>query len=426
MLSTKIEALITNKVSAHGPGVAIAIVKDGQTLYRQGHGLANLEWQIAITPATVFGLGSVTKPFTATAMVLLEQQGKLRLSDALQTYLPDYPAYEHEITLMHLLTHTSGIPNFITQPGFWKYHAYTNSLEDVIALFKDLPLDFEPGSAYSYSNSGYLLLGLIIEKLLDMDYGQALQHLIFEPLGMTHSCYMRSETIIPYRAGGYEREGGTYQNARGMSAETKHAAGALGSTLDDMLRWQQALRAGQLLDHAAQARMDTPLTLNNGRRENYGLGWAPGSYRGHAFRCHAGGVPGYSSFIGYFPQDDLTILLLSNLGSFDCAELARQITNLLLELPTPVYPTCEPAPERFTNMIGSYSGLFGTLKIHHQGSQLYLDGRVPQRFIPIDESSFYQANDPDVTLHFEDPDASGRYQRLRKIQPFFWFTVTRQ
>ncbi|GER91778.1 hypothetical protein KDW_59400 [Dictyobacter vulcani] len=425
MHTAEIEALLTAHVAPHEPGMAVALVKDGQILYRQGHGLANLEWEQAVTPQTVFGLGSVTKPFTATLIMLLEQQGKLRLDAPIQTYLPDYPRYEYEVTLTHLLTHTSGIPNFVTQPGFWEHGAHLQSVAEIVASFQDLPLEFEPGTRYSYCNSGYVLLGCIIEKILDLDYGQALQSMIFEPLEMTHSSYLQREDIIPYRAGGYERNAHEYQNAPYIATAAHYAAGGIGSSLDDLLLWQQALRAGRLLDHQLQARMYTPLTFNNGERENYGLGWGIGSYRGHAYRSHAGGVPGYSSFICYFPQDDLSIILLSNRGGFNCAEVARQLTNLVLDLPPLARTTVELSPERFKTMAGTYSGMFGTLDIQQQGQQLYLQQSTLRPLIPISESSFYLAEDPDVELHFEQPDAHGHYRRLRKIQPFFWFTVTR-
>jgi CubicO group peptidase (beta-lactamase class C family) len=160
-----LDTLIRAQIPANEPGVAVAVIKDGQVVFCQGYGLANLEWEQSITPQTVFSLGSTTKSFTATATMLLEKQGKLHLNDSIQTYLPEYPTHGYYVTLMHLLTHTSGIPNFITCPGFWENHAHVEkSVENVIALFKDLPFDFEPGIRYSYSNSGYVLLGHILEK----------------------------------------------------------------------------------------------------------------------------------------------------------------------------------------------------------------------------------------------------------------------
>ncbi|HEY7356681.1 MAG TPA: serine hydrolase domain-containing protein, partial [Ktedonobacterales bacterium] len=334
MSSTEIDALIRRWIPEDEPGAAVALLKAGQIVHCQGYGLANLEWQQPITPRTVFGLGSLTKPFTATTLMLLEQQGKLRLDAPVQTYLPEYATGEQRVSLRHLLTHTSGIPNFVTRPEFWERHAYeAKTVEQVVALFKVLPFDFAPGTKYSYSNSGYVLLGQVLERLTDMPYAEAIRRLIFEPLGMTHSCYLEPEPIIPYRASGYERVNGQFQHARDATSAVKYAAGGLASTLEDLMLWDAALREERLLDHTAQARMYAPLELADGRSENYGLGWGIGRYRQHDYTCHAGGVPpGFSSFFGRFPADDVAIIILSNRAGFDAARLAGKISQLCFDL----------------------------------------------------------------------------------------------
>ncbi len=229
MIRTKSDALLHTSIGSHEPGVAVALLKENSIVHCQGYGLANLEWEQPVTPHTVFGLGSLTKPFTATAIMLLEKQGKLGLDHPIQQYLPDYPTLSPYRDARHLLTHTSGIPNFVTQPEFWDKHAHVkNSADEIIALFKDLPFDFVPGTRYSYSNSGYVLLGHILEKLLDMSYAEVIQQLIFDPLGMTHSYYLSPEPIILFRASGYTHTEQGYQHARFLTAAAKHAAGGLG------------------------------------------------------------------------------------------------------------------------------------------------------------------------------------------------------
>ncbi len=171
-----------------------------------------------------------------------------------------------------------------------------NPPAEVIAVFKDLPLEFEPGTRYSYSNSGYFLLGRILERLLQLSYRDVIQQRIFGPLAMTHSTCLDPEPIIPNRASGYDRAAGGYQHALYITATVMYAAGGLGSTLDDMLLWAGALREARLLDHHTQERMYTAVQLADGRAENYGFGWAFGHYRGHRAIWHAGGVPGYSTF----------------------------------------------------------------------------------------------------------------------------------
>jgi CubicO group peptidase (beta-lactamase class C family) len=426
MISTEIDALVHAQIGPCEPGAAVALVKENHLIHCQGYGLANLEWEQPVTPHTVFGLGSLTKPFTATAMMLLEKQGKLHLDDSIQTYLPEYPDSRYTVTLMHLLTHTSGLPNFVTQPEFWEQHAAVKtSVEEVIALFKDLPFDFEPGTRYSYSNSGYVLLGRILERRLDMSYADAIQQLIFHPLGMTHSYYLSPEPIIPSRASGYAHTEQGYQHARFITAAVKYAAGGLGSTLEDLLLWDAALREERLLDRLTQDRMYTPVQLVDGHQEHYGLGWAMGHYRQHHFICHAGGVPGFSSFFGRFPEEDVTIIVLSNRDGFDASALARQISHLVLDLPSPLRTRVSCSSEMRSKVIGTYSSVFGTVEVKEEGQALSLETWSTYALVPMSETSFYRADDEDTEVHFERPNEQGNFTRLRVIQPFFWFTAER-
>ncbi|GLV61150.1 hypothetical protein KDH_79660 [Dictyobacter sp. S3.2.2.5] len=426
MISTEIDALLHAQIGSHEPGVAVALLKEDHIVHCQGYGLANLEWEQPVTPHTVFGLGSFTKPFTATAIMLLEKQEKLRLDHPIQQYLPDYPISQHTVTLRHLLTHTSGIPNFVTQPEFWGKHAHTkNSVDEVITLFKDLPFDFVPGTKYSYSNSGYVLLGRILEQLLGMSYAEVMRQLIFAPLGMTHSSYLSPEPILPFRASGYTHTAQGYQHARFLTAAAKHAAGGLGSTLEDLLLWDAALREERLLDRQTQNRMYTPVQLATGETENYGLGWGIGQYRHHPFICHAGGVPGFSSFFGHFLEDGVTIIILSNRGSFDASRLARRIGQLVLDLPSPLHQPVSYNPEMKRSVIGTYRSVYGTVDIKEEEGTLYLKGWSTYALVPLSKTSFYRADDEDIEVHFEKPDEQGNATRLRVIQPFFWFTAER-
>jgi CubicO group peptidase (beta-lactamase class C family) len=424
MISAQLDTLFHTQERTIRPGIAVAIIREGQITYCQGHGLANMEWEQPVTPHTVFGLGSTTKPFTATAIMLLEQQGKLCLDDTIQTYLPEYPTQEHRVTLRHLLTHTSGIPNFVTQPDFREQHAHTkNSVAEVIALFKDLPFDFAPGTRYSYSNSGYVLLGHILERLLDMSYSEVIQRLIFHPLGMTHSYYLTPEAIIPHRASGYIRTEQGYQHARFITPAVKHAAGGLASTLEDMILWDSALREERLLDHTTQARMYSPVCLVDGRTENYGFGWEIGHYRQHHYVCHAGGIPGYSAFFGRFPDDELTIILLSNRHALDVSALARKIAQIVLDLPPLARTPVALHLQTYRKMVGTYKNVFGMLEVKEEEQKLRLHWGKTHTLVPMSETSFYFAEDEDVEVHFEHPNGQGIYERIRIARPFFWCTA---
>ncbi|HEY7976389.1 MAG TPA: serine hydrolase domain-containing protein, partial [Ktedonobacterales bacterium] len=336
----QIDAIVHARTNPNGPGVAIAVVRAGQVIHSRGYGMAQIEWRQPIAPDTVFGIGSTSKPFTAMAILLLRAEGKLSLSDPITAYLPDYQTHGQIITIAHLLTHTSGIPNFVTLPGFWEGDtAHDHTHAELRARFEQLPLQFAPGARYSYNNSAYCLLGMVIETLSGMPYGEFIQQRIFTPLGMAHSHYFAPHAVISQRAEGYAPvEGGpqgTYERALYMSTTLQYAAGALGSTVEDLARWDLALRDGRLLDHATQATMTTPTRLTDGHTVGYGMGWGLSTYRGKRVIHHAGGVPGCTAFYGRFPDDDLSIIVLSNWNLFDSGGLAAPIADLLLDLPTP-------------------------------------------------------------------------------------------
>jgi CubicO group peptidase (beta-lactamase class C family) len=405
----------------------VAVISDGETIYKSGYSFANLEWRQPITANTVFGLGSVTKPFTAQAVLLLEQQGKLRLDDEITHYLPNAPTHGREITIAHLLTHTSGIANFVTQPGFWPNIAREERTPtEVTALFAGLALDFEPGENYSYSNSAYVLLGRLIETLSGMRYSDFIESAIFAPLGMIHSRYMDDLRIIPQRAARYLREETGWVRAPYFSTSVTYAAGGLGATLDDLILWDQALREGTLISHELDARMRAPARLNDGREMGYGLGWGLSRYRGRAVTHHAGGVPGYSSFVGRFLDDGVTIIVLSNIGLLDAGGLAREIANSILSLPAPERAAVPVGSSELDACAGVYDNFIGeSLEVSQKGEALTVSGELTCDLIPLGGTTYASADDPDISVRFEQPDERG-YTRVMVVVPFYWYAVTRK
>ncbi len=421
----RIATIVGERVDPERPGVAVAVVHHGDVAHRAGYGYANLEWGQPITPDTVFGIGSTTKPFTATAILLLERDGKLHIDGAITNYLPSYDTHGAHITLRHLLTHTSGIPNFVTQPNFFETWAPLDLSHHALRkLFEPLPLDFAPGTRYSYSNSGYCLLGMIIEAASGMSYEEFVRTRIFEPLGMRRSYYMRHDALIPHRAGGYQAGDHGYLRAPHRSETLIYAAGALGATLDDLICWDRALCDNRLLDASTRERMWTRVRLVTGRTEGYGLGWGLSTYRGRRVVHHAGGVAGFSAFFGRFVDDDLAIIVLSNQGGFDCAGLARPISNLVLGLPTPTFTPIARPHEDAARIVGSYRGLVETLDVTCDGEQLVASGDVRGELLPVSERRFVLADNADVSLSFEDEHA-GRFQQVRVVVPFYWFNAWR-
>ena len=293
------------------PGAAVIVVKDGKTIFRKGYGLANMELNIPVKPEMVFRLASVTKQFTAVATIMLVDQGKLRLDDEITKYLTDYPAVGNRIKIENLLTHTSGIEDYIEK--FWP-NTMREDLkpERLINTFKNDPLEFEPGARDSYSNSNYVLLGRIIEKISGKTYRQFVEDNIFKPLAMTHSYYEENQDLIPNRASGYLNYKGVLVNAPYMSAQQLYAAGALYSSVDDLALWDAAVYSDKLLKHESWERLFTPYRLANGRTSVYAYGWAIGQFQGRVAESHGGGLPGSRAWVLRLPQDHVYVAILSN------------------------------------------------------------------------------------------------------------------
>jgi D-alanyl-D-alanine carboxypeptidase len=310
------------------------------------------------TPHTVFRLGSISKQFTATATLLLEEAGKLAVEDSITTCLPDYPTHGQTITIEHLLRHTSGIANYTGLPWFEANQRRDVSLDELIDVFKNEPLDFVPGTKWDYSNSGYILLGAIIEKVTGLSYEQFLQERIFGPLGMGHSGYDHTDRIVPGRAAGYQIGAGGLENAAYLSMTLPHAAGALISSVEDLAIWNEALADGKVLRPETLARAWTSGTLNNGDIHGYGYGWMMFSYEGHRAVEHAGGIHGFVTDAIYFPGDRVYVAVLANLMAAEAApdRTALRIAGLVIGAPYSEPPTVPLTPARCITLAGVYQG----------------------------------------------------------------------
>lgn len=433
-----LDAVIARQIGANEPGVAVAVVRDGALVYEHSRGLANLEWGVPIAADTVFRLGSLTKPFTAQAVLLLEQAGKLRIEDAAVTYLPDLTWLDPRITIRHLLTHTSGIANYVTQPGYWERMARQDFTPEALAArIAAYPPDFAPGERYSYSNSGYELLGMLIARAAGVPYDEYVRAAILEPLGMLDSRVLWHELVVPRRASGYQRigedpvdtlrapVGSGFQRARYLSVTLANASGGLASTVRDLVRWDAALREYRLLPAEVEARRRAPVRLNDGRTLGYGLGWGLSTYRGRRVAHHAGGVPGFSSYLGRFVEDGMTIIILSNRGLFDGSELAAEIANHVLRLPAPLREPQPVSADELAAAAGTYANPIGErLEVTRAGEGLRVRGDLTADLIPLGAQTYADAARPDVTLRFEAHGPAG-YQRALAVVPFYWFEVER-
>lgn len=327
-----IDKVIGAYIQAEDPGVVVAIVKDREVYYQKAYGMANMEWGIKNTPETTFRIASLSKQFTASAILLLEQAGKLSVTDDFTRYVPDYPTYGHTITIEHLLTHTSGLKSFTNLDNYPQFSVQDLTHEELLAIVKDHPMDFEPGAQYAYNNTGYYLLGMIIEVVSGMSYADFMRTQIFEPLDMKSAYYLYDEPIIKQRASGYQKNAaGNYENASYVCMKIPFSAGALGAKVEDLVKWDLALRGEVLLDKEMQQRMYTPVKLKDGKQENYGYGWGLGEHHGQGVINHSGGINGFASFIARFLEKELSVIILANnSGGLDAGNAAWDICSLIL------------------------------------------------------------------------------------------------
>ncbi len=311
-IASDLDAIASSYYSATEPGAAVLVIKDGETLLRKGYGLADLEQGIPIEPDMVFRIGSVTKQFTAAAILLLAEEGKLSVEDDLRKLLPDFPTSGRTITIAQLLTHTSGIRSYTDMPDFGGKMREDMSVDQIIALFRDQPLAFEPGEKYAYNNSGYVLLGAIVEKVSGKTYETYLREKIFEPLGMSQTYYGSASRIIPKRAQGYDGVNAEFENAEYLSMSIPYAAGSLLSTVDDLAKWDRALYGTGLLSQASLDKWWKPFSLASGESIHYGYGWSISSYEGHAVVSHGGGINGFTCYLLRMPEDRVFVTVLTN------------------------------------------------------------------------------------------------------------------
>ena len=297
------------------PGLALAVVRDGKVKKVKGYGLADVELSARATAHSVFQWASVSKQFTATAIMQLVQDGKLKLEDPVQRHYTNAPAAWSNVTVRHLLTHTSGIKSYTDLPNFFGTIRKDYTPEELLGLVIDRPLDFSPGEKWAYCNTGYYLLGLIIEKTSGQSYADFLSAHIFQPAGMGTARVNHQFEVIPNRATGYEIRSNRVWRSEFVSPTQPFAAGALVGTALDLAKWDAALYTDKILPRRALEEMWTPVKLTDGKTSPYGYGWQVDDIRKHHFVGHGGGIHGFTSFILRLVDDKLTVIVLANTGA---------------------------------------------------------------------------------------------------------------
>jgi D-alanyl-D-alanine carboxypeptidase len=347
------------------PGISLSIVRDGHIIKEQGYGLANIESKSAATPQTVYEIGSMTKQFTASAVMMLVEEGKISLDDKITKYFPDAPVAWNRVSVRHLLNHTSGIQNHVAVPGYLDIFKTSitsktfPSLNELLKEFYKLPMEFQPDDSWAYDNTGYYLLGIIVEKAGGESYWKFVDERIFKPLGMKATRSTDPRPIVPNRASGYEWVQGAFENRPVLAPFIAFSAGSILSNVEDMAKWDAALYSEKLLKTSSLERMWSPAKSREGATLpfSYGFGWFIENYHGHRLIHHSGGTPGFSSVIHRFADDKLTIIILSNHADRILDQLSINIAGMYVPALKRPEGQTDPEPKRTAMLREAMSGL---------------------------------------------------------------------
>ncbi|MBL7827145.1 MAG: serine hydrolase [Saprospiraceae bacterium] len=402
----QLDELLTAYANSHQFNGTALVMNRGVLVLQKGYGLRNVTEETKNNAHTVFQIGSVTKQFTALVILKLAEQGKLKLTDPVSRFFPDYPKGEH-ITIHHLLTHTSGIYNYTDNGAFIQSSSSKPaSRETMMALFKDQPTQFAPGSDWAYSNSGYLLLGYIIEKVTQQPYEQAVRALIFKPLGMKNSGFNFAGLSTPNKAVGYIS---IQENHRGISVDStvSYAGGAIYSTTDDLLKWHEGLLKNTLVKRATLAKAFTPY------KNQYGYGWVIDSFVGKKGVYHNGSIMGFTSNIYRIEEDNVCIVLLGNSSTSKIDELTKGLLSVLYNKPYSI-PREPKAIAVSSEVVRQYLGTYEFTPQFHAAIQVVnhqvYAGRVGETqkhlLVPIAPHRFF-IKDVDQELEFVGNEHEG-------------------
>ncbi|MEP0871496.1 serine hydrolase [Trichocoleus desertorum AS-A10] len=396
---------------------AVLVGRRGEILFSQGYGMANLEHSVPNTTQTKFRLASLTKQFTAAAILQLQAQGLLDVQAAIATYLPDYPNGDR-ITIHQLLNHTAGIPNYTAFPDYATQKRLSMSVAEVVAWFKDKPLEFETGDQHRYSNSGYTLLTHILETVSEQPYAEYVRSHLFEPLGMTSSGYDTDWDILPHRASGYDLTDTGYGNAEFIDMSVPTGAGGLYSTVEDLYKWDQALDTEAVLGDRAKAQMfaATVPVSEAGEKVYYGYGWIVAEQLGRKHITHGGGIDGFCTIISRYPDDQVTVIVLSNVSNAAVAEIGAGLAAIAFGEPyklPKVYQEVAIDPAIYAGYVGEYQlAPEKILAITAESDQLLvqLTGQGKLKIYPTSPTHFF-LRIVDAQLTFE-VDEQGQAQKV--------------
>lgn len=405
------------------PGVSIAVVRGRDTLLVRGYGVADRASNAPVAPATVFRIGSVTKQFTAALVMQLVEQGKVALDDSIAAHLAGLPAAWRGVTVRQLLNHTSGIPSYTDLGPSWRQRWAEDMAPDTVAaLTAAQPMTFAPGAGWKYNNTGYVLLGMLVERKHGKPYAAVVAERIATPLGLASLGYCPPALPAAGHATGYARQPGGFVDAPKLSMTQPYAAGALCATAADLARWNAALAGGRVVSPASWAQMTTP--TGAAEAQGYGFGIGARAFEGRRRVSHSGGIHGFVSQNAYYPDDSLSVVVLANSGSADLGTLLGDLSRVALGIPLPKAPTvvtlstAERAP-----YVGSYdvrlpNGTVWRTRVWDAGDRLMAKAEAPgQGEFPLLPYGAHTFGAPmDRTLRFTFTVVGGRATKLAVTQ----------
>jgi len=390
-LEQQIDAYISEQYTSDTPGVSVLVAKDGKAIYSRGSGIANLELDVKAAPKHVFEIGSITKQFTAVAILMLEEQGKLSVEDEITKFIPDYPTQDKTITVHHLLNHTSGIKSYTNMPSFMEFARTDMTPTVLMGRFKNEQMEFDPGTQFNYNNSGYIVLGHIIEVVSGQSYEDFIQTNIFDKVGMDNSYYGSMTRLIPNRARGYSKTETGYRNADYLSLTLPYAAGSIMSTTADLLKWQNAISANTLIKKSSLEKATNGSTLDSGEEITYGYGWYIGNINGSASVEHDGGIFGYSSSGIFLPEENVYVIGLSNC---DCGDVGALVSNVAAMAIGKPFPKKKDAIDLSESQLSKWVGAYeyeGTIRhVTLKNKQLFSqrEGSISMEIYPMSATNF--------------------------------------
>jgi CubicO group peptidase (beta-lactamase class C family) len=380
----------TSMARQHIPGLSLAVIRDGKIIKAKGYGHASVELNVPARPETVYELASATKPFVAVAVLSLVQDGKIGLEDKVSNFVEGAPDTWKDITIRHLLTHTSGIKDYLAD--LRRDFPHDAAPEAIVRAAIEAPLHFTPGAKWSYSNTGYVLLGMIVRKVSGESYDAFLAGRVFRPLGMEDTRHDSPDEVVPNRAIGYLWYGaGGLRNGEFLKYQmTNHGDRGILSTALDLAKWDAALSSGRLLTPSSKEAMWSRVKLGDGSTFGYGLGWFLEDVNGHRHVYHAGGAPGTAAIFSRYPDDRLTVIILANGGAayvqaLDLGVAQRYVPGLVSRAVVEIAPALLDSDTGYYNAYGSQ-----ILKVSREGNHLVLDdgNRLVNAFLPLSDTEF--------------------------------------